>query len=126
MKRNGDYHGAQRTHGAWRATKGLFCYMDVIGMILLIASLSLILVPFTIAGGFSGRWKQAKVITPLVFGILCLPAFIYWERRCAHPLVPFKLLRDRAVWGALGIAVMLNTGMMMRLTLIKISAYSLL
>ncbi|RAH45813.1 putative siderochrome-iron transporter Sit1 [Aspergillus brunneoviolaceus CBS 621.78] len=109
MKRNGDYHGAQRTHGAWRATKGLFWYMDVIGILLLIACLSLILVPFTIAGGFSGRWKQAKVITPLIFGILCLPAFVYWERRCAHPLVPFKLLRDRAVWGALGIAVMLNT-----------------
>ncbi|OJJ98845.1 hypothetical protein ASPACDRAFT_53055 [Aspergillus aculeatus ATCC 16872] len=111
MKRNGDYNGAQRIHGAWRATKGLFWYMDVISMILLIACLSLISVPFTIADSFSGRWKQAKMITPPVFGILCLPVFIYWERRCAHPLVPFKLLRDRAVWGALGIAVMLNTGM---------------
>ncbi|RAH78599.1 hypothetical protein BO86DRAFT_438185 [Aspergillus japonicus CBS 114.51] len=109
IKRNGDYNGAQRIHGAWRVTKGLFWYMDVIRMILLIACISLILVPFTIAEGFSERWKQAKVITPLVFGILCIPAFIYWERKCAHPLVPFKLLRDRAVWGALGIAVMLNT-----------------
>ena len=126
MKRNGDYNGAQRARGAWRATNELFWYMDVIGMILLIACLSLISVPFTIAGGFSGRWKQAKVITPLIFGILCLPAFVYWERRCAHPLDPFKLLRDRAIWGALGIAVMLNTGMMMGLTLIKISAYGLL
>ncbi|PYI15611.1 MFS general substrate transporter [Aspergillus violaceofuscus CBS 115571] len=109
IKRNGDYNGAQRIHGAWRVTKGLFWYMDVIRMILLIACISLILVPFTIAEGFSERWKHAKVITPLVFGILCIPAFIYWERKCAHPLVPFKLLRDRAVWGALGIAVMLNT-----------------
>ncbi|EAL86866.1 ferrioxamine B transporter [Aspergillus fumigatus] len=87
----------------------LFWYLDVVGILLLIAILALILVPFTIAGGAVTQWKTAKVIAPLVIGVLCVPAFIVWERWCPHPMVPFKLLKDRAIWGALGIAVMLNT-----------------
>ncbi|KAF4183429.1 hypothetical protein CNMCM8927_004988 [Aspergillus lentulus] len=87
----------------------VFWYLDVVGILLLIALLALILVPFTIAGGAVTQWKTAKVIAPLVIGVLCVPAFIMWERWCPHPMVPFKLLKDRAVWGALGIAVMLNT-----------------
>jgi MFS transporter, SIT family, siderophore-iron:H+ symporter len=45
---------------------------------------------------------------PLVVGICCIPAWIIWENKCKHPVIPFHLLKDRAVWGALGIAVMLN------------------
>lgn len=39
---------------------------------------------------------------------MCLPAFVLWERRAPHPMLPFHLLKDRAVWGALGIACTLN------------------
>ncbi|EAW19657.1 putative siderochrome-iron transporter Sit1 [Aspergillus fischeri NRRL 181] len=95
--------------GVGRFFIDLFWYLDVVGILLLIALLALILVPFTIAGGAVTQWKTAKVIAPLVIGVLCVPAFIMWERWCPHPMVPFKLLKDRAVWGALGIAVMLNT-----------------
>lgn len=45
---------------------------------------------------------------PLVIGLLCIPVFLLWERKTKYPLVPFYLLRDRGVWGALGIAMMLN------------------
>lgn len=48
------------------------------------------------------------MIAPLVIGILCIPAFVMWERRAPHPMLPFHLLVDRAVWGALGIACTLN------------------
>ena len=64
--------------------------------------------PFTIAGGVSSQWTTAKVIVPLIIGILCIPVFIIWERRAPHPMLPFHLLADRAVWGALGIACTLN------------------
>lgn len=43
-----------------------------------------------------------------MIGILCIPVFIIWERRAPHPMLPFHLLGDRAVWGALGIACILN------------------
>lgn len=89
-------------------TNTLFWQLDVIGIILLIAVFALILIPLTIAGGVIQSWRTAHVIAPLVIGIVCIPFFIVWELRAPHPLVPFHLLKDRAVWGALGIAMMLN------------------
>ncbi|RDK46584.1 MFS general substrate transporter [Aspergillus phoenicis ATCC 13157] len=86
-----------RTLGVRRLAIELFWQLDVIGIILMIAFLAMIL------------WKKAKIIVPLVLGLCCIPAWVVWERTCKHPMVPFKLLKDRAVWGALGIAVMLNT-----------------
>ncbi|KAL4876680.1 major facilitator superfamily domain-containing protein [Aspergillus karnatakaensis] len=103
-----DYPSIFKTYGLKQTVIQVFWRMDVIGIILLIAVFALILVPFTLAGGSGSQWKQAKIIAPLVIGVLCIPAWIYWERTCPHPMIPFKLLRDRAVWGAIGIAVMLN------------------
>ncbi|KAJ5791284.1 uncharacterized protein N7518_008295 [Penicillium psychrosexuale] len=87
----------------------LFWHLDIVGNILLIAMLACILVPFTLAGGVSAQWKTAKVIAPLIIGFLLIPVWIVWERTCQYPMLPFKLLKDRAVWGALGIPIMLNT-----------------
>jgi SIT family siderophore-iron:H+ symporter-like MFS transporter len=113
-------------HGPKRLASALFWQLDVPGIILLIAVFGCILTvsplpqdsttsppsnnwkPFTIAGGVSSQWTTAKVIAPLVIGILCVPVFIIWERRAPHPMLPFHLLADRAVWGALGIACTLN------------------
>lgn len=97
-----------RQLGAGGLLTELFWRLDVIGIILLIAVFALILVPLTIAGGVSDTWRTAHVIAPLVIGILCIPVFLLWERKTKYPLVPFYLLRDRGVWGALGIAMMLN------------------
>ncbi|KAL2847484.1 major facilitator superfamily domain-containing protein [Aspergillus pseudoustus] len=95
--------------GTKRFLVEIFWRMDILGIILLIAVFALILVPFTIARSSTDQWKQAKIIAPLVIGVFCIPAWIYWEKTCKHPMIPFKLLKDRAVWGAIGIAVMLNT-----------------
>ncbi|ORY57519.1 major facilitator superfamily domain-containing protein [Pseudomassariella vexata] len=89
-------------------SRDLFWRLDVIGIILMIAVFALILVPLTIAGGFESQWRSAHVIAPLVVGILCIPAFVLWELRSPFPLVPFHLMKDRAVWGPMGIAVLLN------------------
>ncbi|CAM1503173.1 Fc.00g079490.m01.CDS01 [Cosmosporella sp. VM-42] len=86
----------------------LFWLMDVIGIILLIAVFALILVPFTTAGGFKEQWGTAHVIAPLVVGILCIPVFIVWELRAPHPLIPFTLMKDRAIWAPMCMAVLLN------------------
>lgn len=86
----------------------LFWLLDVVGIILLIAVLALLLVPLTIAGGFASKWKEAHVIAPLVIGFLCIPGFVFWELRAPHPLAPFHLMKDRAIWAPLGIACFLN------------------
>lgn len=102
------YRTPYQRFGAKKLAVALFWQLDVIGLILMIAVFALILTPFTLAGGETMRWKEAHVIAPLVVGLFCIPLFVWWERRSRHPLVPLSLLKDRAVWGALGIAWMLN------------------
>ncbi|RHZ46022.1 uncharacterized protein CDV56_101439 [Aspergillus thermomutatus] len=92
----------------------LFWQLDVPGIVLLVASLSLVLTPLTIAGGESPKWRSAHVLAPLVVGVCCVPAFIVWQLRAPHPLVPFRFLRDRGVWGPLAIATMMNFAYMMQ------------
>ncbi|KAG6081480.1 hypothetical protein E4U33_006804 [Claviceps sp. LM78 group G4] len=104
----GDYTTAFKQLGFRNLTIELFWLLDVIGIILIIAVLDLILVPFTIAGGESSKWGEAHIIAPLVIGILCIPAFIFWELRAPHPLIPFKDMKDRGVWAPMGIAIFLN------------------
>ena len=112
-----------RKHGGWKLAKALFWQLDVVGMVFVICIFGFILVPFTIAGGTASSWTQAKIIAPMAVGILMIPAWILWERATPHPMVPFfvcpacepyhtktnafQLLKDRAIWGPLGIAFML-------------------
>lgn len=77
--------------GARRFAIELFWQLDVVGVILLVAVFALILVPFTIAGGVKTQWQTAKVIAPLVIGILCIPVWVLWEMKCKHPMVPFRV-----------------------------------
>ncbi|KAF5125002.1 Siderophore iron transporter 1 [Metarhizium anisopliae] len=86
----------------------LFWLLDVIGIILIVAVLELVLVALTLAGGESSQWKSAHIIAPIVVGVVCIPAFVYWELRAPHPLVPFANMKDRSVWAPMGIAVFLN------------------
>ncbi|KAG5990590.1 hypothetical protein E4U52_004439 [Claviceps spartinae] len=104
----GNYTTAFKQLGFRNLAIELFWLLDVIGIILIIAVLDLILVPFTIAGGESSKWGEAHIIAPLVIGILCIPAFILWELRAPHPLIPFKDMKDRGVWAPMGIAIFLN------------------
>ncbi|CAG5177754.1 uncharacterized protein ALTATR162_LOCUS8362 [Alternaria atra] len=103
------YQTPYQVHGSTKnLLMALFWQMDVPGIVLLIVVFGCILTPFTIAGGEQSQWGTAKVITPLIIGVLCVPIFVMWEQRAPHPMLPFHLLKDRAVWGALGIACTLN------------------
>ncbi|KAF2686870.1 siderochrome-iron transporter-like protein Sit1 [Lentithecium fluviatile CBS 122367] len=97
-----------QTYGGKRLASALFWQLDVPGIILLIMVFGFILVPLTLAQGEAVQWRQAKIIAPLVTGILSVPAWVWWEKKAPHPMIPFHLLKDRAVWGALGIAITLN------------------
>ncbi|KIY46936.1 MFS general substrate transporter [Fistulina hepatica ATCC 64428] len=88
--------------------KQLFWQLDVIGVILVIAVFALILVPFTIAGSTRDEWATGHIIAMLVIGVCCIPVLAFWQTKAKHPLIPFRLLKDRGVWAALGIAMLLN------------------
>jgi hypothetical protein len=70
-----------------------------------------VLLPFTLAGGAESIWKTARVIAPLVVGLVVLfPAFILWEMKFArHPAIPFRVLKDRQIIAGITIACLLNT-----------------
>ncbi|KAG6020164.1 hypothetical protein E4U41_002937 [Claviceps citrina] len=104
----GDYATAFKQLGLRNLAVELFWLLDVVGIVLVVGVLDLVLVPFTIAGGESAKWGEAHIIAPLVIGLLCIPAFVLWELRAPHPLIPFKDMKDRGVWAPMGIAIMLN------------------
>ncbi|KAG7661808.1 uncharacterized protein J8A68_004664 [[Candida] subhashii] len=87
----------------------LFWDLDLMGMLLLVVVLGCVLVPLTLAGGVSSKWAQGHIIAPLVIGILCIPVFVVWEARFAKfPLMPLALMKDRGIWSALCIAILIN------------------
>lgn len=110
MGRLDDYRSSFQTLGGKNFLVELFWLLDVPGIILMIATLALILVPLTTSGGFGGpeKWKSADTLAPLIIGFLCLPAFIAWEFKAPHPLIPFYLMKDRAIWAPMGIGIFLN------------------
>lgn len=91
--------------------KDFFWTADVMGIILLAGALTMILLPFTLAGGVHSEWKKAKNIAVLIVGfVVVLPLFLFWEFRFAtHPVFPFYLLKDRQIVAGLGVAFLINT-----------------
>lgn len=111
-KRQGNFEGLPELKLAsvslWN---DFFWKVDAIGLFFLAATLALILIPFTLAGGTKSLWATAHVITPLVIGVVvALPLFVVWELRFArHPLFPKRLLKERQIFCALAMAALLNT-----------------
>lgn len=85
------YRSAWQIVGFRKFVVQLFWYLDVVGMILLIAILALILIPFTLAHGSAEDWKTAKILAPLIVGVCCIPPWVYWEKNCQYPMVPFRV-----------------------------------
>jgi SIT family siderophore-iron:H+ symporter-like MFS transporter len=85
-----DYRSPFQTQGMGVFTT-LFWQLDVIGILLMIIAFGFFLTPFTLAGGISSSWGEAKIIAPLVIGICFFPVFIFWELKCRYPLLPFHV-----------------------------------
>ncbi|KAF2127021.1 siderochrome-iron transporter-like protein Sit1 [Dothidotthia symphoricarpi CBS 119687] len=110
-KKSGDLDAIKtphQLHGGWKLVKALFWQLDVIGIALTSIMLGFILTPLTIAGGISAQWSKTEIILPLAIGLTAIPVWVWWETKAPYPMIPFKLLKDRAVWGALGIAITFN------------------
>lgn len=101
-KRQGKLIGLKtlrQLHGSnYAFLEDLFWRVDFVGLILICAFLSLILLPLTLAGGESSRWAHADMICMLVIGALTIPVFVLWEHKYARfPIMPLHLLKDRSV-----------------------------
>jgi EmrB/QacA subfamily drug resistance transporter len=43
-------------------------------------------------------WGHPSVFLPLILGVIAFAAFIWWERRAAHPMMPLRLFTVRNFW----------------------------
>ncbi|KAJ9618602.1 uncharacterized protein PV06_00757 [Exophiala oligosperma] len=72
---------------------------DAIGMALLVAGFSFILLPLAIATYQAHKWRSAAIIVLMVLGGFILVAFIFWERVAPFKIVSYHVLKDRTVLG---------------------------
>ncbi len=87
------------------AARILWFELDVMGLFLICAAFSLILIPLTLAS--STGWQNHSLTAMLAVGIACLLAFPLWERSdtlAPRAFFPRALLTNRTVLAGLGIA----------------------
>ncbi|GME89109.1 hypothetical protein B5S31_g4982 [[Candida] boidinii] len=86
-----------------------FWKLDIMGLLGIMLVLGLILTPLTLAGGIAENWRQAHIIVPIVIGGVLIPFVGLWEFKYArYPVIPADLMKDRAVWAAIVIAIFIN------------------
>ena len=86
--------------------KSIWFELDVMGLLLLSAAISLILIPCTLAATAKGGWNNASIIAMLVVGFISLLVFPLWEsqpRLARYPFLSLSLLRNRTVVTGCGI-----------------------
>jgi MFS transporter, DHA2 family, integral membrane protein len=67
--------------------------LDPIGALLSLVGLSALV--FAIIQGGEDGWTTTSVVTATALALVTLSAFVYWERRSAHPMLPLTFFRDR-------------------------------
>lgn len=87
----------------FRDPVALFSQLDIFGLLLFTAGITLVLLPMTLAARYPNRWASSHIIAMLVVGIVCLLAFPVWEVKFAKtPILSLDLLKDRTVLGGCG------------------------
>ncbi|KIX00418.1 uncharacterized protein Z518_10557 [Rhinocladiella mackenziei CBS 650.93] len=84
----------------WKKTFHLiWTELDFLGMFLLTAGLSLLLIPLALTGSFNpDRWKEASFIAMFVLGFVLIGFFVAWDLKFARkPLMPYQIVKDRTV-----------------------------
>jgi EmrB/QacA subfamily drug resistance transporter len=64
-------------------------------------AVALLALVFGVVGASSAGWGNPRVLQSLAVGAGALVAFVWWERRVAHPLLDMSLFRSRALNAAL-------------------------
>ncbi|GAA1255336.1 MFS transporter [Kitasatospora nipponensis] len=79
---------------ALRESRGEKVRLDLVGMLL--AAAGLLAVVWGIVNGSSHGWTAGRILGAFAAGLVLLTAFVLWERRVEHPLLPLGFYRIRA------------------------------
>ncbi|KAL4760516.1 siderochrome-iron transporter MirC [Aspergillus foveolatus] len=91
----------ERSHhrrGFVAAVRRTWYDLDIFGLTLLSAAVTLILVPLTLAANTKNGWKSNSIVAMIVVGVVCLILLPFWETSKKHapkPLLSLHLLKQR-------------------------------
>lgn len=91
----------------YQSLRSTWLELDMSGLILLSAAVSLLLIPLTLAANSKGGWSDGRIILMLVLGCICLVLFPAWEssRKLApKPLLSLHLLTERTALAGCALA----------------------
>ena len=92
--------GPRFNQSLWKSLVSLWYDLDVGGLLLLSAGISLILLPLTLAQTAKGGWHNGSMIAMVVLGCVFFVTFPLWEtsRRLApKPFLALELFKNRTV-----------------------------
>lgn len=105
-----NFRKAKRQHllpaSPWEGTtfagglKYIWYELDVMGLLLLSAAISLILIPLTLAATAKQGWHNASIIAMIVIGCVCLVVFPMWEssgKLAPKPFMSIRMFTNRTV-----------------------------
>ena len=92
-----------------KETRGDARRLDLIGLIL--ATVAILLILQALIRGGSVPWSDPTIIGGLTAGIFALFAFLHWERKCAHPMMPLTMFRNRRFAGGCAASFALGAGL---------------
>jgi EmrB/QacA subfamily drug resistance transporter len=83
--------------------------LDIVGLALVCAGL--FGVAWGLVRGNDAGWSSAEIITALVCGAVLVAAFVGWEARSSHPMLPLGLFRSRGFASANGVSFFMYAGL---------------
>jgi EmrB/QacA subfamily drug resistance transporter len=90
-------------------TKGPFGRVDLPGLVLV--STGLFGIVWGLVRGNSVGWASPEIVGALVVGALLVAAFVAWELRTEHPMLPMRFFRDRTFTLANTASLLMSFGM---------------
>ncbi|KAK0464546.1 major facilitator superfamily domain-containing protein [Desarmillaria tabescens] len=84
---------------AMKIWKLIWIELDFVGVLLLVVSLALILIPLTLTGTDSPQtWSSPGIIAMIVIGMVLFAVYIFYDAKIASkPLIPYRLARERTL-----------------------------
>lgn len=74
--------------------------IDLVGIILAMAALSLLMLPLSLAGYQADKWRSPTIIALLCTGAVCLVLFVLAEKRATKTFIRYELLKNRNILAA--------------------------